>query len=606
MVDGITLAIDITEVSLYFAAPALLWLFVFLLAYRDVDLASSSGFDRETFWFLIPLALLGSIANLLIFGFGSGLLSVNLGGGILPILLSLWLLGRTLPDPRRALASLLAAAVAGTGGALALVELGVHDPWATLFEIGAVGAPALLLAGLAVRGSSEDRWSLGWSAVVAGLFGATVVATSFTTATIPGLGIVSAFPAYLIAPALLGAVAAVLIRDRLSGSYGPALALPYAGVTLGVLVGADVLHQPPLYAPGAPSVLYSIGGAGLLDLLSLSGLLALAGAYGVVRLLQWGDLGDRKALGVPISAYRSVRRAWYLGLEGRFRDAVREADRATMIALGTLRGLAGLPPPVPGHAWDGIPVPLWVPLDQANLDSIAAAPEIGARDAYRSWMTARALVGVAHVRATRFRAGFLDRALGFGIDLGLIALAMAAVDVVVVLPQGGASDAILNGLPLNAAIVGAVGWGLIYFVLFEQFTGTTPGKRFYGLAVRHRFGGPVDLRANWIRNVPRIVPLTIVAYGIAIGLTVGTHAPGSEVAAVGIDGTAVYGIALLVAAGLALSALLSFLSVLLTEESQRLGDLVAGTVVLREPIRRWKVPAAAADPAEGSSRPVGA
>jgi len=39
MVDALTLWIDLTETSIFFAAPALLWLFVFLLAFTRPGLA---------------------------------------------------------------------------------------------------------------------------------------------------------------------------------------------------------------------------------------------------------------------------------------------------------------------------------------------------------------------------------------------------------------------------------------------------------------------------------------------------------------------------------------------------------------------------------------
>src|SRR5580698_9621673 len=82
MVDGITITLDVVETSVYFVAPGLLWLFVFLLAYCDDELARGSGFGRITFWLLLPAALLGEFANVLIFGLRSDLLAVNVGGGL--------------------------------------------------------------------------------------------------------------------------------------------------------------------------------------------------------------------------------------------------------------------------------------------------------------------------------------------------------------------------------------------------------------------------------------------------------------------------------------------------------------------------------------------
>src|SRR5580700_2603471 len=115
MVDAGTLSLDILETTIYFVAPALLWLFVFGLAYLDADLARSAGFDRRTFWLLIPMVLLGEFANVLFFGFGPDLLAVNVGGGLIPIALSVWVLYRILPAPRRSLAELLGTLSVVTG-----------------------------------------------------------------------------------------------------------------------------------------------------------------------------------------------------------------------------------------------------------------------------------------------------------------------------------------------------------------------------------------------------------------------------------------------------------------------------------------------------------
>lgn len=80
-----------------------------------------------------------------------------------------------------------------------------------------------------------------------------------------------------------------------------------------------------------------------------------------------------------------------------------------------------------------------------------------------------------------------------------------------------------------------------YDILFETLSsGQTPGKRMNGLRVLRADGGPVELRTSAVRNILRIVD------GIATGFIAGT------------------------------------LSVLISPKNQRLGDLAAGTVVVRD------------------------
>src|ERR1700674_4518551 len=147
MIDAGTLTIDILETSAYFIAPGLLWLFVYLLAYRDAGIAGPAGFDRRTFWLLIPMALLGEFANVLFFGYGPDLLAVNVGGGLIPIALSVWLLYRTLPTPVRSLAEPLGALAVATGVGLAVVELALPGSSGIAVLCAAILGPAAILWG---------------------------------------------------------------------------------------------------------------------------------------------------------------------------------------------------------------------------------------------------------------------------------------------------------------------------------------------------------------------------------------------------------------------------------------------------------------------------
>jgi hypothetical protein len=100
-----------------------------------------------------------------------------------------------------------------------------------------------------------------------------------------------------------------------------------------------------------------------------------------------------------------------------------------------------------------------------------------------------------------------------------------------------------------------------YDVLFEVLAGgRTPGKRAVSLRVVMDGGAPVGLRASLIRNVLRLIEGTATSYIPAM------------------------------------------ISILVTRHNQRLGDLAAGTLVIREPRRPPPVPfAPAIDPAAYAS-----
>lgn len=81
--------------------------------------------------------------------------------------------------------------------------------------------------------------------------------------SVPGVGIVM--------PALIAPLVAALVGVVLDPGHAPVLA--YIGGTLGVLIGADVLHLKDIRKTGEPVA--SIGGAGTFDGIFITGILAV-------------------------------------------------------------------------------------------------------------------------------------------------------------------------------------------------------------------------------------------------------------------------------------------------------------------------------------------
>jgi uncharacterized RDD family membrane protein YckC len=105
-----------------------------------------------------------------------------------------------------------------------------------------------------------------------------------------------------------------------------------------------------------------------------------------------------------------------------------------------------------------------------------------------------------------------------------------------------AAASLAGGLAATIVAVTAIlAINVVYFVLFEVFGGgRTLGKRATGLRVVTDGGGQVGLRASLIRNIIRVLELAVLFYTPAI------------------------------------------ISVLATRDNQRLGDLAAGTLVVRD------------------------
>jgi len=146
-----------------------------------------------------------------------------------------------------------------------------------------------------------------------------------------------------------------------------------------------------------------------------------------------------------------------------------------------------------------------------------------------------------NVEVTYELAGVGSRFVAIFIDTLLQALATAVG--ILVLYLAGQMD-FLDPLPTWGAALGIVllfliWWG--YFVLFETvWSGQTPGKRAMGLRVVQDKGFPVDFRTVLIRNLVRVADFLPGLYGIGV-LFVWFH-----------------------------------------PQYKRLGDLAAGTLVIRE------------------------
>jgi uncharacterized RDD family membrane protein YckC len=140
-------------------------------------------------------------------------------------------------------------------------------------------------------------------------------------------------------------------------------------------------------------------------------------------------------------------------------------------------------------------------------------------------------------------AGAASRYIARGIDLAL-ELTLIALLAIVALSIGGEA-----GEAATAALIVAI-FAVLYFynVLFEVLAqGRTPGKRATHLRVVREQGAPVDLTASLVRNLVRLIDEQV------IGLP-------------------------------------ALVSIILTKHNQRLGDLAAGTIVVRDapaPEARW-------------------
>lgn len=154
---------------------------------------------------------------------------------------------------------------------------------------------------------------------------------------------------------------------------------------------------------------------------------------------------------------------------------------------------------------------------------------------------------------SRFVAGVIDQLLRWAVLLALVALTAVL--------EKAAGGGAFSGAALPVLIVAIFLVQFGYDVVFEtRAAGRTPGKRWTGLRVVKMGGAPVGFVASALRNILRIVD----------------SLPGFY--------------------------LVGMLSVLFTKNNQRLGDLAAGTIVVRERRQSTSLPGPAlAGPAPAES-----
>jgi len=597
VVDLLQLSGDILANTISVLFPAILWVLLFLIAWEHAPFAESIGFGRRAFWLLLPGALLATFGLLPIAPVSTDWVAVSFAGAVFPLLVGLLAFGRAAPPRSRSL-SLYLLLLAIEGGILFLFVLpstaGISRAFATAAGVStyvgndlvvfvAATVITVIVGGISLARSDPVDRRVGFLFTITN---AVLVSTFAASAAIPGVGITESFPVFLLPPVLVGLVAA-LLAERVFPNEG-AFSIPTAflGSTFGVLLGADLLRQPPLYGTG-PSGVYTIGGAGVLDLVYLSGFLGFGAAYLVYRLMG----GAFAPVGSPtpsaaLSPTAQLARAFREGLDGHLTDSVRDSATASRAGAEQARRLLGLPRSAGARPWQYLPVPGWLVADQGNLDAIAGAGTTDGREAFRAWRTARWMVVIARELGLSRFASVGTRVLAFAIDMTVVTAPAVAIWVGLLLTIPGGIDAALSNVTFNAAIFGFIAWAFLYFVLSETFLGTTLGKRLLSLEVRERTLDPPSGLSSLVRNATVLPLLTVVGIGVAIALTFGLKSGSSVSLTIGgitlpTGIVAFAGALAFVAGGVTLLGGGGILLIAITTERQRLGDLWAGTWVVR-------------------------
>lgn len=595
MVAPPAVASDIFAIAVSLALPGIAWAVLFFLAWQRPAFSASLGLGRREFWLLLPGSLLASFAFLPIAPISNDVMAVSFAGAVFPLAVGLLTLERYAPPLRGSAGTLLVLLTVEflvLLGVVLLAGAGALDSLAAALRVSPNAAEILLVtlvAGAITAGvfaGAEASGDPARRAVAAAfaMIGGVAVLTFAGSQAIPGVGIVETFPYFLVPPLLVGIVAVAAAPRMFPGAEAFAIPVSFLAAGWGVVLGADVLRQPPLYGTGAPG-LYVIGGAGVLDLVYLSSFLGFLGAFATHRLAgrSLAPVGRRTTDGIP-DPIRRLREAYGHGVDGSLGASLAASASAAREAAQQAQRLLGRPRAPDLRPWEGLPVPGWVVSDLANLESVGRSGTADPREAFRAWLTARSLVAVGRELGRRRFASVAERLAAFGIDLAILGGAGAALFALAVARTPGDLAAVLGGLALNTAIYAFVAAALLYFALLELWRGATVGKYLLGLRVRTRDLGPIDGVASMLRNAPLLPAMTLLGIGLALLVAAGLRGSaiaGASLLGLGTGTLALLGLAVAIVVGVGIAGIIGVLVMLLTAERQRLGDLWAETWVVR-------------------------
>jgi uncharacterized RDD family membrane protein YckC/uncharacterized membrane protein len=483
------------------------------LARESPSSVKEAGLQQHEALFLAVGGFAGLLFSIPVFLMGSSLLALNIGGAIVPMSISLYLLGRRLGRTCLVMyvSILCGFTILFAHDATYPVRLANAQP--TLPVAYAAVAIPLAFVVASARSGRKTGYALSLS-----LLSFVVIAylTFYTTSFDPSLGIISEFPYFLLPMLVPPLIAIVAFRHDLS----MASAAAYSSGSLGVMVGADIVRVPVLVTQ--QGIVGAIGGAGGLDLIYLSGLVSIS----LVILYAYLAKGRSS---VALSPYR-----YHLQMSrDRMKGSIRAArggrfDEAISLAMRSVDERALAYQARTGSKGDAAECIYAMGMgDQKKYDywlmHVAFAGKNDKGSAVRAIVTASNL-NRAIMRAECARgnlASIQDRLIAFVVDLVIFLAVFVPFGIYVLSNYQYSLMGVLTDVqsPVPTAyLLLATSFLIVYGFVFETIWGRTPGKWLAKIKVVRDDGAPISVIDSLMRNVVRAVDFLPVGYFIG-GIT---------------------------------------------------------------------------------------
>ncbi|MGB9636010.1 MAG: RDD family protein, partial [Thermoplasmata archaeon] len=542
-----------------FLIPALIFIVLYIGTFDFSRSFSRILITKKEFYLLLFGSILGMLGNIPLIMYGETFLAINIGGGLIPIVLSLYFFKKKFELKLKG-ELLLFLAILVVCSSLYTLILNINMiPGFSGYAVYKYHIAALLFGSICT--SFILAYNLTKGRVKPVVFQALLVflivsfCTYAITRYIPDMGIAAEFPYYLLPSLIAAIITLILFRGASEG-----LLFGYTVTTLGVLVGADVYHLPEIYATSKVFA-GAIGGAATMDLVFLGGLITflILLPFTGRRFWEYSPSFSRYNR-IELRIRGLLGEAWALYTAGKYREALEKGTHA----IATFYKLVSQENKSIEEflAEKGKHYALY---DLRVLKAEAQRNDINQYDAYRGLVAAHYILGeIENCRLGKY-GDIGNRSLAYLIDIGVslvIIFPFAVVSSLFVL-KNATEEINLIVVVAFSSLVGAVCF--LYFTLCEYLYGQTLGKKLLHLSVREIYGEKISITAAMMRNLTRFIALTILSFGLSFLIVPKLY---EQIAGAGMIVLFIF-----------VSAF-SGVFIVRTKHRQRVGDILAETVVV--------------------------
>ncbi|MBS3782113.1 MAG: DUF1614 domain-containing protein [Candidatus Thermoplasmatota archaeon] len=368
-------------------------------------------------------------------------------------------------------------------------------------NLGGALIPVIICGALIYRKKMNPLWVMFGTVVIS-------VLAYLVSRIEPGVGIVAEFPYYFL-PAAGALIISILFGLLLKKDETFQIPYAYTVGVLGTLIGADFLRIPDLLEMG---VLGSFGGAGAMDLVYLSGLIAVVPLI-FVYYIRHDHSPPRDPL---LRAERYLKRGEYANSKKQILQGVqKEISRAYKLLSRNIDPLFLEPPSTSSDVLRCLGLSPAVVKDYRTLTQTRGGTDL--IETKKDFLTARLLRSSIKNRLSNVYTSFLRRFLAYLLDMIVMGIPFVIFFIYMSSSAVSPGSQMVISEPVSLAVISlGVSIQFIYFTLTEWYFGTSLGKAVVGLKVLDDDLGRITFVQSAARNSGRYADIFLGFYILSL------------------------------------------------------------------------------------------